>query len=183
MVGQMDGVRPVDVEHALPVVIYDEETDRLPFEKIRCPDLHFIGSVWAGLPRVDGEPLPRWSAFSPSMITRQLSKVCILHVGDWRRDQIKFTLYGGHATERVGNGRALNLHQLRNDPKRRSNYRDIRDRAGRAVDHAAPQYALKNLSWDGCSEVEYELLMLPFMAENGISRVMQPLNSSKRPDE
>lgn len=180
--GEMRDQRMIDPEQSMPVVIYDEVHDRLPFEKIRCPDLYLIGEVWSALPRIYGEPLPRWSAFSPSMITRQLSKVCVLRVGDWRKDEIRFSLYGGHATERVGNGRALDLHQLRNDPKRRSNYRDIRDRAGRAVDRNAPQYALKSLSWDGCSEVDYELLMLPFMPQNGCSRVMQPLTSSKRPE-
>jgi len=168
-------------EESLPVVIFDEVHDALPLEKVRCPDLKLIGQVWLDLPREAGEPLPRWGAFSPSMITRQLDKVCILHVGDWRNDEIKFSLYGGHATERVGNGHPLDLDQLRNDTKRMSNYQDILHRAGRAVDNAAPQYAFKNLSWDGCEEVEYELLMLPFMPENGVSRVMQPVSSQQRP--
>ena len=161
-------------DQSRPVTIYDEEDGAIPFDRIRCSDLSLIGQVWLDLPRVGFEPLPRWTTFSPAMITRQLNKVCILHVGDWRRDEIRFSLYGGHATERVGNGQPLDLHQLRNDPQRRGNYRDIRDRAGRAVEKATPQYAYKNLSWDGCSEVAYELLMLPFMPETALAECCNP---------
>ena len=168
-------------EAARPVVILDEAVNALPFHRIQCPDLKDIGAMWLALPREHGEPLPRWATFSPAMIAPLLSKVCILRVGDWREDDIKFSLYGGHATARIGNGQPLVLSALKDDPKRCGNYHDICTRAGRSVDDAAPQYARKTLSWDGFEEVAYEVLMLPFMPENGISRVMQPITSQERP--
>ena len=173
----------VTLPGARPVTVLDESVDSLPFDKIRCSDLRVLGTLWLSLPRREEEILPRWKTFSPKMAKPYLSKICVMHVGDWRADEIEFTLYGGHATERVGNGQRLILERLRNDPLRRGNYRDIRDRAGRAVDQAAPQYARKTLSWDGCDQVEYEVLMLPFMPEKGKSRVLQPLTSERRPEK
>jgi len=164
-----------------PVVILDEALDLLPGDRIECSDLRAIARVWLDLPRESGESLPRWSSFSPSMITPYLYKVCILHVGDQDKDDIEFTLYGGHPTEHIGNGKPLRMHELRADKRRRNNYRDIRERAIRAITNQAPQYARKTLSWDGLDEISYELLMLPFRTENGITRVLQPLTSEPRP--
>lgn len=159
--------------------VLKETVNAIDLNDIECIDLRRIADVWLGLPREEGEVLPRWSSFSPSMITPQLNKVCILHVGNDR--EVEFSLYGGHATERIGNGQPLVLQKLPDDPLRRANYYDIRARAVRAVEEAAPQYAKKTLGWDGLPDVRYELLMLPFHPENGFSRVMQPLTSEPRP--
>lgn len=172
----------IALKGAHPVTVLDEAIDSLPFDRIQCPDLRAMGQLWLSLPRHEGEKLPRWATFSPQMAIPYLRKICVMHVGDWENDEIEFTLYGGHATDRVGNGQRLVLEKMREDPLRRPNYSDIRERAGRAVDHSAPQYARKTLSWDGCDDVEYELLMLPFMPENGFSRVLQPLTSDQRPE-
>jgi len=177
-----NAAKVVTLQGAHPVTVLDEAIDSLPFDRIRCSDLRALGKLWQSLARREGEILPRWETFSPNMAIPYLSKICVLHVGDWENDEIEFTLYGGHATDRVGNGQRLVLEKMRNDPLRRTNYRDIKERAGRAVDHSAPQYARKTLSWDGCDEVEYELLMMPFMPENGMSRVLQPLTSERRPE-
>ena len=163
------------------VVILDEAINILPLDRIESPELLSIAEVWLELPREGNRGLPRWSSFSPAMIAPQLSKMCVLRVGTENVDDIEFSLYGGHPTQHIGNGRPLVMQDLRVDPLRKNNYVDIRDRAGRAIENAAPQFARKTLSWDGCPDVEYEVMMLPFVSEEGTSRVMQPLASQARP--
>jgi len=140
---------------AFPVIILDEELDGLPFERIACSDIKAIAEVWLNLPRAPGEELPRWSSFSPKMVTRQLEKICILRVGDLENGEIEFTLYGHHPTELLGNGKPLKLREMRKNRSQRKNYSDILSRTGRSIANKAPQFARKAMSWDGADEVEY----------------------------
>lgn len=165
---------------ALPVVILDEEFDALPFDRIACSDLKAVAEVWLKLPRVDGNTLPRWSSFSPAMVKLQLDKVCILQVGDLENDEIEFTLYGNHPTEVLGDGKPVDLKEMRQSQSQWKNYQDISERTGRSITNKAPQFARKAKSWGGAAEVEYELIMLPFETENGVTRVLQPLSSTER---
>jgi hypothetical protein len=164
-------------------LVLDEVINELPLDVIECPDLRAIGEMWLELPRESGDRLPDWAMFNPAMISRYLSKVSILHVGDWRAGEVEFTLYGDHLTKNIGNGRPLNLEALRSDAAGHVNYCDIVTRVGRAIEFAAPQYARKTLCWDGHDDVEYEVLVLPFKPDQtGMSRVMQPATCQPRPD-
>ena len=165
---------------AVPVFILDEEMDALPFDRITCPDLKAVAEVWLSLPRTEGEILPRWSSFSPAMVKPQLDKVCILQVGDLENHEIEFTLYGNHPTEVLGNGKPLKLQEMRVDQSQKHLYVDIFRRTGRSIANKAPQFARKAMSWKDLGEVEYELVMLPFETENGVTRILQPLCSTER---
>jgi len=159
------------------IVLLDSEQDSLPYDRIVCPDLQAIGRAWEAMPREAGEALPRWQCFRPSAFKCCLDKMCVISVEDWQADALEFTLYGDHATEYVGLGRPLSLQSLRRDPQRRAYYEDIRDRVGLAVQHDAPQYARKTLSWNECGFIQYEILMLPFQQEGTIQRILQPLSA------
>ena len=162
------------------VVLLDQADDTLPFGRIECPDLRTIGKAWLDMPRVSGEAIPRWSEFSPADFRFFLDKFCVLKLQDWRNDEIEFSLYGTHPTDFLGNGRPLVMQDMRNNPLHSGNYLDIRDRAGRAVDNQAPQYVRKTLSWNDRNYIEYETLMLPFIAQDGVHRVLQPVSARAR---
>jgi len=159
------------------VNLLDSEQDALPFDRIFCPDLITIGRAWSEMPCEPGEDLPRWSCFKPFSFKSCLDKMCVISVEDWRANALEFTLYGEHPTEFVGLGRPLSLQALRHDPQRRVYFDDIRDRVGRAIDHNAPQYARKTLSWNDRGFIEYEILMLPFQPNEGVQRILQPLSA------
>lgn len=159
------------------VVLLDSEKDSLPFDRMACPDLIEIGRAWEGLPREADERLPRWSHFRPFDFKSSIDKMCVISVEDWKTHALEFTLYGQHATEFVGLGRPLSLQALREDPKRCTYYEDIRCRAGRAIENDAPQYAHKTLSWNDRGFVQYEILMLPFLQEGAVQRILQPLSA------
>ena len=165
---------------ALPVVVIDEELDALPFDRIACPDIKAVADVWLKLPRAEGDKLPRWSSFSPAMVKRQLDKVCILQVGNLDDEEIEFSLYGNHPTEVLGDGKPLRLQEMRKNQSQRQNYLDIFRRAGRTIANKAPQFARKAMSSEGSGEIEYEVVMLPFEAENGVTRILQPVSSTER---
>ena len=159
------------------VVVLDSSDDTLPFDRIQDYDLNLIGKAWMGMPRLPGEDLPRWQNFRPADFRPMIEKLCVLTVGDWRADRLEFTLYGSHPTDLIGLGRPLRMMDLREDPKRRANYEDIRKRVGRAIENCAPQYARKTLSWNDHGYIEYEVLMLPFMREGSAQRVLQPVGA------
>lgn len=166
-----------DYEPPREVVILKNADNFLPIFEINCSDLRLIGEAWLAMPRVSGEELPRWSAFRPKDFVSCLDKFCVLKVEDWKADKLEFSLYGGHPTDYIGCGKPLVMQQLRRDPLRSANYYDIRDRAGRAIDNKAPQFVRKTLSWNANNYIEYETLMLPFMAEGGVQRVLQPVSA------
>ena len=165
---------------ARKVVLIDSEDDVLPFDRIQCEDLRMIGDAWLGMPREEGETLPRWSVFDTSQFTGTLDKICVLKATDWRADEIEFSLFGGHATDLIGRGKPISLQRMRRDPQCCANYIEVRNRAGRAIDNEAPQYARKTLSWNQQSHIEYETLMLPFMAEGKVQRLLQPISARHR---
>ncbi len=162
------------------VVTLDIGEDTIPVKRIKCPQLLFIGQSWLQMHREAGERLPRWQEFDLNKFTRVIEKFCVIKVVDWRADQIEFSLYGEHPTDFIGGGKPLVMQKLRQDPLRSGNYYDIRDRAGRAVDNEAPQYARKTLSWNERNYIEYETLMLPFVPEDGIQRILQPVSARAR---
>jgi len=159
------------------VVHLDQGDDMLPFDRIECGDLRSIGKAWIAMPRNQGEYLPSWNEFDPADFKFCLDKFCVLKVQDWRKNQIEFSLYGGHPTDYLGNGKPLVMQNLRSNPLHSANYIDIRDRAGRAIDNEAPQYVRKTLSWNDQSYIEYETLMLPFLPDQGVQRLLQPVSA------
>jgi hypothetical protein len=165
---------------ARSVVTLDTQQDMIPFDRIKCADLREIGKAWQEYARIEGEPLPRWRMFRVSDFIRTIERLCVLRVEDDRIDDLEFSLYGSHASEYIGNGRRLVLQNLRTDPLRQNNYIDIRDRAERAIINERPQYARKSLSWENKAYIEYEVLMLPFMAEDGTQRLLQPFSARIR---
>jgi hypothetical protein len=169
---------PLGDDPALSVIVLDEGYDSIPFERISCPDLVFIAQCWLAMPRDEESGLPRWTAFRHAEFVSVLDKFCVLKVIDWRNDALEFSLYGGHPTEMIGRGRPLVMSEMRTDPLRAANYRDIRDRTGRAVENRAPQYARKTLSWDERDYIEYEALMLPFHPGADSQRVLQPVSAA-----
>jgi hypothetical protein len=169
-----------DFSPAREVILLDQGDDELPFERIKCVELCEIGHAWLEMPRIDGEPLPRWSEFQPKNFSATLDKLCVLKVRNWQQNEIEFSLYGGHPTDFIGLGQPLVMQELRNDPLRVSNYIDIRDRAGMAIDNEAPQYVRKTLSWNDENYIEYETLMLPFMPADGEQRLLQPVSARAR---
>ncbi len=158
------------------VDLIDWEDDDLPFDRIKCEHLRKIGEAWLSMERKAGEALPRWSAFSPAQFVDVIDKICVLKAEDWRADNIEFSLYGGHATEFIGQGKPLALQEMRHNPLHKANYVDVRDRAGRAIENNAPQYARKTLSWNDEGHMEYEALMLPFMPQGKVQRLLQPVS-------
>lgn len=162
---------------ARSVEIIDWQDDDMPFDRIRSADLREIGDAWLRMERHPGEGLPRWSAFDPARFTKMLDKFCVLKTMDGRIDDIEFSLYGGHATHFIGQGKSLSLQEMRHDPLRSANYRDVRDRAWRAIETEAPQYVRKSLSWNDERYTEYETLMLPFMPDGAIRRLLQPVSA------
>jgi len=165
---------------AREVTVLDRGDDALPFDRIRCPDLRAIGQAWLDMPRGEGETIPHWRAFSPADFASCLEKLCVIKARDWRAHDIEFSLYGSHPTEFIGNGRPLVLADMREDPVHEENYLDIVNRAGRAIENAAPQYVRKSLSWNEDNYIDYEALMLPFVAEGGVQRLLQPLSARAR---
>jgi len=159
------------------VVLLDQEQDAIPFDRIRCPDLVAIGRAWQDMPRETGEALPRWSCFRPFEFKSSIEKMCVIAVEDWQADALEFSLYGNHPTEFVGLGRPLSLQRLCRDARRRGYYEDIRQRVGRAITNDAPQYARKTLSWNDRGFVQYEVLMLPFLRNGKVQRVLQPVSA------
>lgn len=152
--------------------------DRIPFDKLQCNDLEWIAESWAALPVQAGELLPRWDSFNVADFARVLDKLCVLHVRDWRTNDIEFVVYGGHPTRFVGLGKPVKLAKMRSDPVAYNNYVDICDRVGRAVCNSKPQYARKTLSWNGRDDIEYETLILPFAPDgSGVQRVLQPVSA------
>jgi len=169
-----------DSTPAHSVVLIDSEDDALPIERILCDDLRMIGTAWLDMPRREGEALPRWDAFDCRRFVTVLDKMCVVRAMDWQCDRIEFSLYGGHATDHIGLGKPLSLQQMRLDPLRKANYLDTRDRVGRSIDHAAPQYARKTLSWNQDPNTEYEILTLPFMPQEGFQRILCPVSARLR---
>lgn len=165
---------------ARSIEIIDSQDDDLPFDRIQCEDLRKIGDAWLRMERQPSEALPRWSAFDPARFTRMLDKFCVLKAGDLRADEIEFSLCGGHATHFIGQGKMLSLQEMRHDPQRAPNYRDVRNRASRAIENEAPQYVRKTLSWNDKNCTEYEALMLPFMPQGTMQRLLQPVSARIR---
>ncbi len=158
-------------------MVVDSEEDALPFERILCEDLCIIGRAWLEMERKDGEALPRWNAFDPTRFIGMIDKFCVLKRENGQPDTLEFSLYGGHATDFVGRGKRIVLHEMRRDPLRVANYRDIRTRAERAIDNESPQYVRKTLSWNDENYTEYEALMLPFMPDEKEQRVLHPISA------
>jgi len=165
---------------AREVVVLDQGDDVLPFDRIRCPDLIAIGQAWLDMPRNEGRTIPEWRAFSPAAFASCLDKLCVLKARDWRAHDIEFSLYGNHPTDFLGNGRSLVMKEMRGDPMHEANYLDILNRAGRAIENAMPQYVRKTLSWNEGNYIDYETLMLPFVAEDGVQRLLQPVSARAR---
>ncbi len=158
------------------VVVLGEGHDSIPFDSISCRDLAFIAQSWIDMPRLPGEPLPRWSEFRLSAFVKVINKLCVVLAREGDADRMEITVCGQHATEYVGNGKPIDLAHMRNDPLRCANYADIRDRVARAIANNAPQYALKTLSWQDMGYVEYEVMVLPFMSESGAQRILHPIS-------
>lgn len=165
---------------ARKVTILDRSDDMLPFWRIRCADLRNIGRAWLAMPREEGAAVPPWHAFSPAAFASCLDKLCVIKAGDWRAHEIEFSLCGDHPTEFLGNGRPFVLAEMRRDPLQESIYFDILNRAGRAIENGMPQYVRKSMAWNDRNFIEYESLMLPFAAEGGVQRLLQPVSARAR---
>jgi len=160
------------------VTLLEDVTDGLPYDTIRCRDLHWIARRWSAMPLREGEKLPRWDCFDVKAFAAVLSRLCVLHIEDRQVDTLEFAVYGSHPTNYVGLGKPLRLSDMKGDAQTYENYVDIRDRAIRAIRNETPQYARKTLAWNGRADIEYEALMLPFAPDGSpVQRLLQPISA------
>ena len=156
--------------------VLDQELDFVPRDRLRCLDLIEFHDAWAALPRRE-QNLPDYQDFDLESFHDTRSKISRLLVRNWEAGDFEYAEYGAHPAQYLNRGRGLVIAELRNDPKKRDNYRDIRNRVGRCINNATPNYVHKRISWGAQGFVSYEVIFLPFASGSEEHVVLTPVSA------
>ncbi len=156
--------------------ILDQQLDFVPRDRLRCIDLLELHHAWVALPRREGE-LPDYEDFDEGSFQAIEPKISRMVVKDWQAGDMEYATYGQHPATFLNRGKPLTMAELWQDPKRRDNYVDIKNRVGRCIDKRQPNYVHKRLNWGARGFVSYEVIFLPFRSGENEHIVLTPVSA------